>query len=94
MRVKESSEDKPSIKKERQSLSMLVGENLFQLSHMPFMDLEFYKSSLMKQVFDVIIECNDKVSQLYLVDILLSTFPASFHVATINYFVECVNKLN
>jgi vacuolar protein sorting-associated protein 35 len=87
-------EDKEKRRKQRRDLAICVGENLLRLSHLESIDVDFYAEKLFPQIVDIILENKDRISQEYLFNIVISTFPDDFHFKTLNQLLATTEKLS
>ena len=87
-------EDKEKRRKQRRDLAICVGENLLRLSHLESIDVEFYSEKLFPQIMEIILENKDRISQEYLFNIVISTFPNDFHFKTLNQLLATTEKLS
>eukprot|EP00756_Hemistasia_phaeocysticola_P001082 Hpha_TRINITY_DN10786_c0_g1::TRINITY_DN10786_c0_g1_i1::g.43703::m.43703/K18468/VPS35; vacuolar protein sorting-associated protein 35 len=77
-------------KKERQSLGLLVGYSITQLSRLDGVDLEMYVEEVMPEVLRNISIAQDQVAQQYLMEICIQVFPDEFHLARIDTLVNAI----
>ena len=87
-------EDKEKRRKQRRDLAICVGENLLRLSYLESIDVDFYSEKLFPQIVDIILENKDRISQEYLFNIVISTFPDDFHFKTLNQLLATTEKLS
>lgn len=87
-------EDKEKRRKQRRDLAICVGENLLRLSHLESIDVEFYSEKLFPQIVEIILENKDRISQEYLFNIVISTFPDDFHFKTLHQLLATTEKLS
>ena len=87
-------EDKEKRRKQRRDLAICVGENLLRLSHLESIDVDFYADKLFPQIVDIILENKDRISQEYLFNIVISTFPDDFHFKTLHQLLATTEKLS
>eukprot|EP00826_Nyctotherus_ovalis_P050482 TRINITY_DN6187_c0_g1_i5.p1 TRINITY_DN6187_c0_g1~~TRINITY_DN6187_c0_g1_i5.p1 ORF type:complete len:590 (-),score=224.08 TRINITY_DN6187_c0_g1_i5:41-1810(-) len=79
---------------ERQDVNMLVGECITRLSDLKGIDITFYRDSLQPKLFDIVHNCNDPISQQYLMDSIIQVFTAEFHLATLEKLLEAATSLH
>lgn len=79
---------------ERQNLRMLVGTNLVRLSNLEGLTIELYQSEVLPKILELIVECNDKIAQEYLMDCCIQVFPDEYHLRTLEVFLDTLPKLN
>jgi vacuolar protein sorting-associated protein 35 len=86
--------DKSLRESERQDVNMLVGESITRLSDLKGIDIKFYKSTLQPKLFEIVHNCNDPISQQYLMDSIIQVFTAEFHLATLEKLLEATTSLH
>ncbi|MBA0659034.1 hypothetical protein Goklo_011200 [Gossypium klotzschianum] len=69
--------------KERSALQELVGKNLHVLSQIEGVDLEIYKETVLPRVLEQVVNCQDDLSQYYLMDCIIQVFPDEYHLQTL-----------
>lgn len=77
-------------KKERQSLGLLVGYSITQLSRLDGVDLNMYVEEVMPEVLRNISIAQDQVAQQYLMEICIQVFPDEFHLGRLETLVESI----
>ena len=87
-------EDKDKRKEQRTDLAITVGENLLRLSALEGMTVEVFKESVLERVIEIILENEDRISQEYLFDILISTFPDEYPLETLDALLLATEKLS
>lgn len=93
IRINSLIEDKTIRRKQRRDLAIVVGENLMRLSTLDCMTLEIYREKVLDQILEIMLEHKDRISQEYLFDCLISTFPDEYHIATLEKLLEATEKL-
>jgi vacuolar protein sorting-associated protein 35 len=78
---------------ERQELKQLVGKNLARLSQLEGVDVNLYREVVLPKVADQIVSSKDRISQQYLMEILIQVFPDEFHLATLDSLLATCAKL-
>jgi len=79
---------------DRNNLNMLVGENIVRLSSLTGVDINLYSTLVLPQLFDIIHNCKDPLSQQYLTDSIVQVFPDEFHLQTLKKLLEGCEKLD
>eukprot|EP01088_Endostelium_zonatum_P019476 TRINITY_DN673_c0_g1_i1.p1 TRINITY_DN673_c0_g1~~TRINITY_DN673_c0_g1_i1.p1 ORF type:complete len:837 (+),score=226.35 TRINITY_DN673_c0_g1_i1:338-2512(+) len=78
---------------ERRDLRLLVGKNLARLSQLDGVDVQLYQEAVLPKVLDQIVKCDDQIAQQYLIEILISVFPETYHYPTLELLLKAVSKL-
>ena len=78
---------------ERQALKSVVGTNLMRLAKMNGLDVEMYQTTVLPRLLEQITNCKDKIAQEYLMDCMVQVFPDSFHLATLEDFLQTCTQL-
>ena len=68
---------------ERNDLRVTVGENIIRMSNLEGINRSKYITAVFPQLITIIQECNDVVSQQYLMDCVISAFPDDYHLFTL-----------
>eukprot|EP00771_Trimastix_marina_P004117 gnl/Trimastix_PCT/854.p1 GENE.gnl/Trimastix_PCT/854~~gnl/Trimastix_PCT/854.p1 ORF type:complete len:824 (+),score=310.59 gnl/Trimastix_PCT/854:56-2527(+) len=79
--------------KERMDLRVLVGENLNRISHLEHVTEDIYKETVLPQILEQVVSCNDRIAQQYLMEIIIQVFPDEFHLATLQTYLEALESL-
>ena len=87
-------EDKETRRSQRKELAVIVGDNIMQLASLEGVTLDVYKEKILPKLLEIILENNDKISQEFLFECLLSAFAGSFHVDTLQTLLDATEKLN
>lgn len=78
--------------KERQDLKVLVGENVTRLSHLEGVDSETYKDIVMPRLTDLVTSNKDRISQQYLVEVMILAFPDEFHLQNLDMLLVTMTQ--
>lgn len=78
---------------ERNELKILVGSNLVKLSQMDFIDKEYYRDTILPLLLEQIIKCNDKLAQIYLLDVIVQIFPDNYQIVSSSEFLNCLLQI-
>lgn len=73
-------------------LCVLLGENITRLSQLPTVTLRLYQDSVFPQLLAAIMNARDEVSQSYLIDGVIHTFPDEYHAFTLGALLTTVEK--
>ncbi|KAI9297512.1 vacuolar protein sorting-associated protein 35 [Neoconidiobolus thromboides FSU 785] len=79
---------------ERKELRTLVGTNLVRLSQLEGMNLELYKSRILPELLEQIINCKDLIAQEYLMEAIIQVFQDDFHLRTLTPFLASIANLH
>ena len=85
--------DKAKREKERNDLRVTVGENIVRLSSLQGINIELYQVTVLPKVLEVITSSKDAISQQYLIDCIIQAFPDSYHLHTLEPFLEIMTQL-
>ena len=85
--------DRARRERERLQLRMLVGTNLRRLSALTAISKHVFKSYALKQITDQVTKCKDRIAQEYLMECIIMVFSDEYHLATLDDFLQAVNKL-
>ncbi|EDO19008.1 hypothetical protein Kpol_2002p79 [Vanderwaltozyma polyspora DSM 70294] len=80
---------------ERIDLKILIGSQLVKLSQLiDANNWDIYNDVFLKNFLLQLIQCNDKISQEYLFDVLFQIFPLNFHLKSLNSYLKTLPDLN
>ncbi|GAX24812.1 hypothetical protein FisN_18Lh105 [Fistulifera solaris] len=79
--------------RERNDLRILVGTNLVRLSQLENVTSKIYGEVILNQILDHIVVCGDPLSQAYLMDCLVQTFPDEYHIETLPILLSVCPRL-
>lgn len=85
--------DKSAREKERQDLRILVGTSLVRLSHMDGITQTVYAAQVLPQVLAIVVSCNDRIAQEYLMDCVIQVFPDEYHLQNLDQLLQTLTKL-
>lgn len=77
----------------RHELRLLVGSNLMTLSRLTSLDEALFARFVFPLLSAQIVSCGDPMAQEYLCDCVISCFPPSFHLATLDEFLIMCGQL-
>jgi len=86
-------ESRRRIQRERNDLRILVGSNLNRLSSLEGVTARVYGSEILPRVLGEVAACRDPLSQAYLMDCVIQTFPDEYHLETLEVFLGVLPKL-
>lgn len=61
-------------------MKVLVGENVTRLSHLEGVDGKTYSTVVLPRLSDLLTSNKDRISQQYLVEVMILAFPDEFHL--------------
>lgn len=79
---------------ERNDVKMLIGSNLDKLSHLDGLSLELYKNCVLPSLSKIIVNSKDAMSQEYLLNCIIDTFPNEYHLCSMKELMEILSQLN
>ncbi|EQC27861.1 hypothetical protein SDRG_14441 [Saprolegnia diclina VS20] len=94
MQFQSNIKDKKQREKERQELKLLVGTSLVRVSQLDDVSSAVYAADVLPRVLEIVINCKDKIAQVYLMDCIIHVFPDEFHLETIPAFLGALKDLN
>lgn len=80
------------LQSDKNELCVLLGENITRLSQLPGVTLSLYKDTVFPQLLAAIIDARDEISQSYLIDGVIHTFPDEYHAFTLGALLTTVEK--
>lgn len=78
---------------EREELKTLVGENITRLASLNGITAEIYQKEVMPKIVEILMECNDPLSQHYIMECLIHAFPDEYNIQCMNSLLETCTKL-
>ena len=79
---------------EERQLLQLVGKNIQSMSNLEGMNYELYRQTIMPKIMDQILSCGDLHAQEFLMDVIISAFPANYHLGTLEELLRCFPSLH
>lgn len=73
-------------------LCVLLGENITRLSQLSTVTLPLYQDTVFPQLLAAVMNARDEVSQSYLIDGVIHTFPDEYHTFTLGALLTTVEK--
>ena len=77
----------------RNELKVLVGENITRLASMNNLSCDDYKNKVLALLLSVITNCDDAVSQEYLIECIIHAFPDEYNVKCMKEILKVVMEL-
>ena len=79
--------------KEREELKILVGESINKLSSLESLSQEIYEEQILPKLLKIIIDSKDSLSQQYLMECIIHSFPNSYNIKCMEMILEALTKL-
>ena len=79
--------------KEREELKILVGESISKLSSLESLTQDIYEQQILPKMLKIIIDSKDSLSQQYLMECIIHSFPNSYNIKCIEIILEAMTKL-
>ena len=79
--------------KEREELKILVGETIGKLSSLESLTQDIYEQQILPKLLKMIIDSKDALSQQYLMECIIHSFPNSYNIKCIESILEAMTKL-
>ena len=79
--------------KEREELKILVGESISKLSSLESLSQDIYEQQILPKLLKIIIDSKDSLSQQYLMECIIHSFPNSYNIKCIEMILETMTKL-
>ncbi|KAK4537521.1 hypothetical protein CDCA_CDCA12G3546 [Cyanidium caldarium] len=73
---------------ERRQLQSLVGANVACLARLQALTVEMYRDTVLPQLTEQVLECQDVLAQECLMDCIVQAFPDALHVATLPHLLQ------
>ena len=85
--------DKKLRLKERDELKILIGESINKLSSLESLTKEIYEEQILPKLLKIILDSKDILSQQYLMECIIHSFPNSYNIKCIEQILETMTKL-
>ena len=79
--------------KEREELKILVGESISKLSSLESLSQDIYEQQILPKLLKIIIDSKDSLSQQYLMECIIHSFPNSYNIKCMEMILETMTKL-
>ena len=79
--------------KEREELKILVGESISKLSSLESLTQDIYEQQILPKLLKIIIDSKDCLSQQYLMECIIHSFPNSYNIKCMEMILETMTKL-
>lgn len=73
---------------DRRDLRVLVGQVIDYIAALEGVDQRSYRSAVLPAVLKEVVECNDRIAQLFLMDAIFNAFPLRWHAQTLPQLLE------
>jgi len=94
MQYQASGRDRERRERERREMATLVGQNLQRLAQLEGIDANKYKDEILPKILEQIIQCNDKIAQQHLTEMVTQAFSDEFHIQTLELFLRVCSRLH
>ena len=81
------------IPKIRSDLKILVGENISRLSSVPNLNENLYKTKILKPILDIIINCEDEFSQIYIFECIIQAFSNEYNIKSFELLINTLEQI-
>ena len=78
---------------ERDELKILIGESMYKLSSLESLNKEIYEEQILPKLLKVIIDSKDALSQQYLMECIIHSFPNSYNIKCIEQILDTMTQL-
>lgn len=85
--------EKEKREKERDELKILVGESINKLSSLESLTKDIYEQQILPKLLKIILDSKDKLSQQYLMECIIHSFPPSYNIKCLEMLLEVMTKL-
>ena len=79
--------------KEREELKILIGESINKLSSLESLTQDIYELQILPKLLKIIIDSKDSLSQQYLMECIIHSFPNSYNIKCMEMILETMTKL-
>ena len=79
--------------KEREELKILIGESISKLSSLESLTQDIYELQILPKLLKIIIDSKDSLSQQYLMECIIHSFPNSYNIKCMEMILETMTKL-
>ena len=79
--------------KERLDVRHLLGENIIKIASMKGMTFDIYTKVVLPRMKDIIINCKDSISQHFLLECLVTSFPIKYLLMSIEKIVDIIAQM-
>ena len=86
-------DEKKLREKEREELKILIGESINKLSSLESLTKEIYEEQILPKLLKIIIGSNDILSQQYLMECIIHSFPNSYNIKCVEQILETMTQL-
>ena len=88
-----SGKEKIERQKEREELKILIGESISKLSSLESLTQEIYELQILPKLLKIILDSKDVLSQQYLMECIIHSFPNSYNIKCMEMILETMTKL-
>ena len=85
--------NKKQREEERDELKILIGESINKLSSLESLTKEIYEEQILPKLLKIIIDSKDILSQQYLMECIIHSFPDSYNIKCIEQILDTMTQL-
>ena len=85
--------NKTQREKEREELKILIGESINKLSSLESLSKDIYEEQILPKLLKIIINSKDILSQQYLMECIIHSFPNSYNIKCIEQILDTMTQL-
>ena len=85
--------NKTQREEERDELKILIGESINKLSSLESLTKEIYEEQILPKLLKIIIDSKDILSQQYLMECIIHSFPDSYNIKCIEQILDTMTQL-
>ena len=78
----------------RNYLKVLVGENITRLASLKNLNSEIYREQILIPIIQIICDCNDDISQQYIIECLIIAFPDEYNIKSMDIILNSLPRMN
>ena len=79
--------------KARNELKEMIGKNFLELINIKDLNDDLYKNKILLPLLKIIIECEDYISQEYLILNIINLFPDEFNIKCIDIIITSLGQV-
>ncbi len=79
--------------KEREDLKPLISDVFSILSSLKGLTIEIYENEILQKLIEIVFMFNDKLSQEYLMECIIRTFPVDYNIKCMEFILLTISKL-
>ena len=87
-------EEKNIKEQEREDLKPLIEETITILNSLKGLNIEIYEHKILPKLIDIIFMYNDHLSQEFVIECIIKTFPVSYNIKCMEFILLTISKLS